>query len=147
LGLEKHILMSYGDKKQEAFERDSVQEDLFEAILGAVALDSDWDISALSAVVECMLNPEFYFKNGLDKERDYATPLGEWYQARYGAEPQYQITKQSDEHFYCTLKALGYPVFKAEAQNADGARRECAKQAALYLMEIGEMDAKTPSSD
>lgn len=39
-------------------EEDSVKEDLFEAILGAVALDSQWNISELQDVVEVMLSPD-----------------------------------------------------------------------------------------
>ncbi|MBR7111989.1 MAG: hypothetical protein IKC75_03605 [Clostridia bacterium] len=136
--LEARLFMSRGDKKQAAFERDSVQEDLFEAILGAVAMDSDWDVKVLTRVVERMLNPEFYFKYGLDDRTDHRSLLGEWYQKRYGVEPNYQI-ERVDRHFYCKLKVQGFPLFKAESQGPDEAQRECAKQAVLYLKERGEM--------
>ena len=35
----------------------SVKEDLFEAIIGAVALDSDWDMEELQEVIQIMLDP------------------------------------------------------------------------------------------
>ena len=40
----------------------SVKEDLFEAIIGAVALDSDWDMEELQEVIQIMLDPDSYFK-------------------------------------------------------------------------------------
>ena len=92
----------------------------------------------LTRVVERMLNPEFYFKYGLDDRTDHRSLLGEWYQKRYGVEPNYQI-ERVDRHFYCKLKVQGFPLFKAESQGPDEAQRECAKQAVLYLKERGEM--------
>ena len=41
-GLEKFLLMSRGDEKSGVREERSVKEDLFESIVGAVAIDSGW---------------------------------------------------------------------------------------------------------
>ena len=40
-----------------------MKEDLFEAIIGAVALDSDWDMEELQEVIQIMLNPDSYLKD------------------------------------------------------------------------------------
>ena len=37
-----------------------MKEDLFEAILGAVALDSDWDMEELQEDIQIMLDPDRY---------------------------------------------------------------------------------------
>lgn len=37
-----------------------MKEDLFEAIIGAVALDSDWDMEELQEVIQIMLDPDSY---------------------------------------------------------------------------------------
>ena len=58
LGLAEYLIMGKGDIKNRVNEEDSVKEDLFEAILGAVALDCEWDISELQDVVDIMLAPD-----------------------------------------------------------------------------------------
>ena len=58
--------MNRSDEEDEVYYRDSVKEDLFEAIIGAVVLDSDWDIKTVEHVVEYMLEPGAE----LDKEEE-----------------------------------------------------------------------------
>lgn len=86
--LELHVpgrlLMGQGDIEQEIWKQESVQEDLFEAILGAVAIDSDWNVDALTKVVDRMLNPGFYFENGFGDEIDYMQLVQQWHQKKYG---------------------------------------------------------------
>lgn len=56
LDLERFLLLGKSDEKNDARNKDSVREDLLEAILGAVAIDSDWNITDLQNVVEVMLD-------------------------------------------------------------------------------------------
>ena len=70
-GFQYELIMGKSDVDQKVLEQDSVQEDLFEAIIGAVALDSKWDLNALTNVVDLMLDPEFYLDNGFDEQVNY----------------------------------------------------------------------------
>ena len=47
LGIAYYLIMGKGDVEKNIQDSLSVKEDLFEAILGAIALDSNWDIEAL----------------------------------------------------------------------------------------------------
>ena len=57
LELASLLIMSKGDEKEGVGERESVKADLFEAIVGAVAIDSGWNFEDLYTVVESMLSP------------------------------------------------------------------------------------------
>jgi ribonuclease-3 len=54
-GFQYELIMGKSDSDQNVHERDSVQEDLFEAILGAVALDCSWNWEKIDLVLEAML--------------------------------------------------------------------------------------------
>ena len=92
LDFQQRLLMGRGDIEQEIWNQESVQEDLFEAILGAVAIDSDWNVDALTKVVDRMLNPEFYFENGFGDEIDYVQLMQQWNQKKCGQSPRYFVT-------------------------------------------------------
>ncbi len=55
LGFAALLLMSKSDIKNKVIDEMSVKEDVFEAIIGAVVLDSGWDFSTVQSVVEAML--------------------------------------------------------------------------------------------
>lgn len=52
LGLEKFLKLGSTDIKNEVWKNDSVKEDLFEAIVGAVAIDSEWNSSDIKNACE-----------------------------------------------------------------------------------------------
>ena len=68
-----------------------MKEDLFEAIIGAVALDSDWDMEELQEVIQIMLDPDSYLKD--DTKDNYVELIQEWTLKRYGAVPWYHFEK------------------------------------------------------
>ena len=51
-------------------------EDLFEAILGAIAIDSNWDMDKMQGAVETMLAPEIVLSS--NEEDDYYSMIQEW---------------------------------------------------------------------
>ncbi len=75
LGFADYLILGKGDQKNHVEEQASVKEDLFEAILGAVALDSKWNIDEMQSVVEIMLNPEQYLNENDD---NYIQLIQEW---------------------------------------------------------------------
>lgn len=72
MDLADYLIMGNGDVQNNTNQQMSVKEDLFEAIIGAVALDSDWDIAVLQDIVLIMLNPDSYLKD--DAKENYVEP-------------------------------------------------------------------------
>ena len=74
MGLAKFLIMGKGDVKNNIQNKPSVKEDLFEAILGAVALDSKWDMKVLENTVDVMLDPY----STLYDAHDYYSEILKW---------------------------------------------------------------------
>ena len=91
LDLEQFLIMGQSDCKQNVQNEDSVQEDLFEAILGAIAIDSNWDMQALQDAVEIMLNPDESFEG----DENYVELIQEWTLRDSGSTPLYYFEKGS----------------------------------------------------
>ena len=98
LDLADYLLMGNGDIQKNINQEMSVKEDLFEAIIGAVALDSDWNMETLQDVIENMLDPESYFEE--DQEDNYVGLIQEWTLKRYGMVPWYHFEKASQAVCY-----------------------------------------------
>ena len=84
LGFADYLIMGKGDKKNNVQNETHVKEDLFEAILGAVALDSGWDLDAMQDAVEMMLHLDCYLDEGFDEDQDYVSIIQRWQQKRIG---------------------------------------------------------------
>ncbi|MBQ9805097.1 MAG: hypothetical protein IJW49_01115 [Clostridia bacterium] len=165
LDFQHRLLMGKGDIEQRVWEQESVQEDLFEAILGAVAIDSGWNVDALTKVVERMLNPEFYFENGFGDEIDYMQLVQQWHQKKYGQPLKYLVIPGSFStpllleyrnrfgekitHYRCRIicppfdeEALGVTKKEAIANAAQKVYENLKKAHLLYSLrdEIGEPD-------
>lgn len=97
LELSQYLIMGKGDKKNNVQNDTHVKEDLFEAIMGAVAIDSNWDIDALQDVAELMLNIDHYLEHGFDDEDNYVMLVQQWSQKKYGELPGYAF-QDTDEY-------------------------------------------------
>lgn len=160
LGFADYLYMGRGDSERHVERQDSVKEDLFEAILGAVALDSNWKLEVLENVVEHMLDPEAEL--GQDEElENYIGLVQDWASETRGELPLYHpesFTQSflSRGHKYicgdnlnnasllvvaypkrmCSLKLPGVEEIFLEAGQTDReARRGAAKAAYKYLKE------------
>ncbi|MCM1541996.1 MAG: putative dsRNA-binding protein [Blautia sp.] len=146
LGLTEFLIMGKDDINNHVQEEDSIKEDLFEAILGAVALDSQWDISELQDVVEIMLSPDSELAQ--DIFSDYVGLIQDWVSKKNKTIPLYHFEKASYTstwyvpfngisqriegfekisriQFHCLLKIdehlpifRGFGISKKEARNA-----------------------------
>ena len=74
LGLAQYLIMSKGDINQKANENKSVKEDLFEALIGAMWIDSGKDVNKIIEAVYNMLCIEFDKKT----EKNYYSQIIEW---------------------------------------------------------------------
>lgn len=70
-GFQNYLLMSESDKKNEVQNQSSVMADLFEAILGAVVVDCDWDYEVIKKVCHIMIKVSTF-------EIDYVKWLKHW---------------------------------------------------------------------
>ncbi|MDE5893849.1 MAG: hypothetical protein K2H45_13090 [Acetatifactor sp.] len=91
LGLAGYLIMGKCDINNNVQEEDSVKEDLFEAILGAVALDSKWSISELQDVVEIMLAPDSELVE--DRTSNYVGLIQNWVSRKSKTIPLYHFEK------------------------------------------------------
>ena len=76
LGFSEYLIMGKGDIQNNVNEEYSVKEDLFEAIVGAVTIDSGWNLNALQGVIEAMLVPEDVLSD--DTDTNYVRMIQEW---------------------------------------------------------------------
>ena len=88
LEIGRFLIVGEGDKKVKIFQEDSVKEDLFEAIIGAVALDCNWDLEKIQNVVEVMLDPDSFIED--EDEDDYVSLIYEWTEQKFGFEPHFK---------------------------------------------------------
>lgn len=161
LGISYCLLMGSGDIQQNIGQENSVKEDLFEAILGAIAIDSNWDMEKLQNAVEIMLCPESVLAE--DDAEDYPAMIQAWSNSRatdpvqyHFEEAGYQITWYSqfdgvsqqptslgdreihNTKWHCLLKlADDLPIFRGFGQTQAEARRNVCKVAYDHLCEQG----------
>jgi hypothetical protein len=68
LELNAYLFMGKGDIQKHLENEDSVKEDLFEAILGAIAIDTHWNQEILEDSVNYMLNMDHFLKYGFTED-------------------------------------------------------------------------------
>lgn len=138
LGLNQYLIMGNGDINKNAQDEPSVKEDLFEAIIGAVALDCDWNLKEIESVIDLMLEPDYYLDNDFEEDDNYVDLIQQWSQKEYHCLPiyEYSETYYNDSNFKCTLCLedincyfTGFGYTKSEA------RMEAAQKAYEYLEE------------
>ena len=146
-GFQYELIMGKSDIKQQVFEQDPVQEDLFEAIIGAVALDSKWDLNVLSNVVDLMLDPNFYLENGFDEPKNYVELLQQWCQKNHRMIPVYCYNNTGGfpsagkrGKYECQLGLPSGKGFEGVADTKSEARMAVAEKAYRYLEANGLLD-------
>lgn len=151
LGFHQYLIMGQGDIKQNRQNDTSVKEDLFEAIIGAVAIDSDWNFDIIKEVVENMIDFDAYFNNDLEESQNYVGLVQEWFQSNEEELPHYQYLSGFDrtvcEPFYNSYEngsglykcQLYYDnkCFNGYGDNNSEAREKCAELFYGWLEENG----------
>ena len=118
LGFAEFLLMGKGDTERHIEQQDSVKEDLFEAIIGAVTLDSGWDIGILESVVDHMLCPDVE----LDNDGAYENFIGkvqDWAIETEGELPLYHTQQYSESHMYTGSYVYGENVRMLEGRQPE----------------------------
>lgn len=137
LELEKYLLMGKGDTKNNVQNESHVKEDLFEAIIGAIAIDSCWNMEILESVVERLLDLENSLKNQCG-EKDYISYVHNWHQKMYGKAPEYEFDDSgNDDVFLCYLDLNEYVggIIQGYGKSKKEAMKSTAKRVYEFLRE------------
>ena len=78
LGLEKYLILGEGDAKLGIAKERSVMEDLFESIIGAIYIDSGFDMEAVLSSLELMLDLSLYLTKAHPPIQSAKNRLQEW---------------------------------------------------------------------
>lgn len=139
LGLHNYLIFGSSETKASLDNNQSAKEDLFEAILGAVALDTDWDPGTITYVADVMLDIDSYiFHKDVDEDK-YLLILQEWsIKNNYGL-PIYSYDYLGKYIFKCRITFSKNNTFEfiGEGQNEADSRRKAAKVAYFELYKKG----------
>jgi ribonuclease-3 len=132
LGLGKQLKLGEGEMKSGGFRRASILADAFEALLGAIFLDSDY--ASCRHVILDLFDPLIEKLPGIEELKDAKTRLQEWLQGRGSPLPEYTLLREEGadhvKKFFvqCTITDDGSKV------EASGSSRRRAEQAAAAKM-------------
>ncbi len=141
LNFSDFLILGSGELKSGGFRRDSILSDTFEAIIGAVNLDSDFE-----TVQQYILNlyQDKISKLSLDMaQKDPKTRLQEWLQARSQKTPEYQVIKETGKDHakkYLVECKIEYQQTRVEGQGAS--RRKAEQDAACQAIAALSIDNK-----
>ena len=161
LDIARYLLMGKGDVQQNLSKENSVKEDLFEAILGAIAIDCNWNMEKLQNTVEIMLAPESILS--YNESEDYVSLIQDWTYCRTNGKPLYHFEERgysitwyspfdgisqqpkslNDQEihktkYHCYLKLSDdLPIFRGFGQTQSEARYNVCKVAYDYLCKKG----------
>ncbi len=91
LGLNRFLLVGKGDLKLKVAQQPSVKEDLFEAIIGAITIDCNWDFKKLEKIVLNLIHNDSI--SHLAEKKNYVELIQQWFQKKYGRLPKYEYIK------------------------------------------------------
>ena len=137
-GWSQYLIMSNGDVLQSVECGQKAQEDLFEAVLGAVTLDCGWNFAILSDVVERMLLLDEKLDAGFGKE-NVIGELQDEMQKKFNRTPEYGY-QERENGFYCTVRLFEEAVgivwsYKTVFSGIGKSKKEAAVAAASEALE------------
>lgn len=168
MGLQQYLIMGVGDERNNVQNDDSVKEDLFEAIVGAVTIDLDWrkvdgngvgkwDIGWLKSVVSRMLNLKeelpriieamqenysFADEVGEPDEERAVNQLNELHQKGLIQKPVYDFEQTYDNDgaplWRGYCRVAGYNQTSRWTNSKKEAKREAAYKMVCLLMDEGD---------
>ena len=135
LELGKYIRLSSAEENNNGREKPSLLSNAFEAVMGAIYLDSD--LATVARIVNGMLET-IYPKIDLNELfKDYKTTLQEMTQARFGEIPTYELTGTSGpdhkKEFEIALLIQGKEYAVAKGKSKKAAQQAAAKDAIKKL--------------
>ena len=139
LNLSETLVLGQGELKSGGFRRESIQADAFEAILGAIFLDSDY--VTVSDVILKLYDELLNNASPDDSLKDFKTQLQELLQKKGHSLPIYELikTKGQDHNavFYvsCHIKEFNLSV-EENAKSIKRAEQACAESILVSLSSL-----------
>lgn len=135
IDLGRYIRLSSAEENNNGREKPSLLSNAFEALMGAIYLDSDLD--TVAKIVNDMLE-KIYPKIDLNELfKDYKTTLQELTQAKFGEIPTYELTGTSGpdhkKEFEISLKIQGKEYAVARGKSKKAAQQAAAQEAIKKL--------------
>lgn len=93
MNLGDYLYLGKGESQGDGREKNSLIADAFEAVIGAVYLDTGFD--PIFRIVKTIFEPEIERAKREDISRDYKTKLQEEIQNRFKTAPEYRVTSES----------------------------------------------------
>ena len=143
LGLDQYILYGSGEEPTE-----SSREDMMEALIGAVAVDSGWNWEALESVVDKLLCIQLTYPDEFLKATHYEL-FNSWHQRHFGCVPEYEVyplLSGGVKRFACAIRFRvpdndkGISVlqrFDVDADSRSAAREKAAFRAYSFVVGRG----------
>ena len=136
MGLDKYILYGTGEE-----ETDSSLEDVVEAIIGAVAVDSGWNWDVLDDLVDRLLYVQLDYPDRFLKKSFYDI-FNSWHQKHFGVMPEYTVSEgrrisPDTRTFYCTLRYFlpenDKGIYRDQRVDVDAPGRSQARELAAEM--------------
>ena len=135
IGLQEYLIMGEGDAKLGIANESSVMEDLFESILGAVYIDSDFSMAAVITSVEAMLDisdflsgkPQITLGSSKSRLQEYCAD-----KKRRLPPPVYKIIKEEGPD-HCKSYTVSCSVNGKELGTGSGRSVKLAEKAAAEM--------------
>ncbi len=138
LGLGRYLIMGKGDESERIWEEPSVREDLFESIIAAVWLDSQYDFDTVKQLVRRWLDPDAYLaQHGTPQAASPKNAVQEWCAAHHITDFGYTVTGESGPDHDKTFSVLCYVVLPDGTRHTapgEGRSRKKAEIAAAEAM-------------
>ncbi|MEM7377760.1 MAG: ribonuclease III [Pseudomonadota bacterium] len=133
LGLPEVLIMGPGELRSGGFQRESIQADAFEAVLGAVYLDGGF--AACEGVILRLYDAHLADLPDTATLKDPKTRLQEWLQARGVALPSYELVAsagKAHERQFTVACHVAHANLRVEARGSSRRKAEqCAAETAL----------------
>ena len=130
LGLDRFILYGSGETPTE-----SSREDMMEALIGAVAMDSGWDQKALERVVDNLLCLQLMYPDRFLKATHYDL-FNAWHQKHFGCTPSYEVYDRGRRGFDCAIRFYvpenDKGIRTSQRIDVDGVTRSKAREEAAF---------------
>lgn len=145
LEIEQYLFMSKGDIKEGVQNNVGPKEDLFEAIIGAIAIDSNWNYDIIEKSIDKMLSPNHAIENGIDSIIDYMEEFHKWWKNKYGDRKyEFFYEDKGDDAIACSLNLYGFngAFIEGVGKTKKEAENNFAKRMYDFIKRQEEFEAK-----
>jgi len=139
LGLGEYLLLGKGEEQSRGREKPSILADTTEALIGAIYLDSGFDIAM--EIIKGLFSPLLERVGTQELVHDFKSLLQEHTQQSRKTLPRYRLIKETgpahDRFFQVALSLKGEVLAEGEGKSKKEAEQNAAREAFFYLKEGG----------